>query len=151
MENKDIQLRPTSIFAFIKILPVISLSVIFLYLSWQLSPLIIWFSLVATIVALYRYFYIRKLSYQITGEYIRITKGIFFKRIDQVELYRVKDYVITQPPIMQLFRLMNVTLKSTDNENPVIQMIGIPRSDLIDEIRERVQQARKNNQIYEIN
>lgn len=52
---------------------------------------------------------------------------------------------------MQLFRLMNVILKSTDNEDPVVCMTGIPRSDLIDELRGRVQQARKNNNIYEIN
>jgi hypothetical protein len=66
-------------------------------------------------------------------------------------MYRIKDYIITQPPVLQLFRLMNVTLKSTDRENPVIWLRGIPRSDLIDEIRGRVQEARKHNQIYEIN
>ena len=151
MENKDIQLRPASIFAFIKILHILLLSIIFLYLSLALSPYLIWFSFFGTMAALYRYLFIRKLSYQISGEYIRITKGIFFKRVDQTELYRVKGYVILQPPVLQLFRLMHVTLQSTDIENPVIQMIGIPRSDLIDEIRDRVQQARKYNQIYEIN
>ena len=111
----------------------------------------IWLSLVASVLALYRYFYIRRLTYLITTEYIRIRQGIFFKRIDQVELYRIKDYIVAQSPTMQLFRLMNVILKSTDNENPVVSMTGIPRSDLIDELRERVQQARKNNNIYEIN
>lgn len=127
------------------------LAAIFLFLSWKLSPSIIWFSLTATIIALYRYSYTRRLTYLITCDYIRISKGIFFKRVDQVELYRVKDYIIMQPPVMQLLRLMNVILKSTDSENPVVSMAGIPRSDLIDEIRDRVQVARKNNKIYEIN
>lgn len=66
-------------------------------------------------------------------------------------MYRVKDYIVTQPPVLQLFRLMNVILKTTDPENPVIWMRGIPRSDLIDAIRERVQEARRLNKIYEIN
>jgi len=33
----------------------------------------------------------------------------------------------------------------------VVRVYVIPRSDLIDELRSRVQQARKNNNIYEIN
>lgn len=151
MENKNIQLRPTPIYAFMKCLSLMFLSAIFLFLSWKLAPTIIWFGFGTTIITLYRYFYICHLTYLVTSEYIRISKGIFFKRVDQVELYRVKDYVITQPPVMQLFRLMNVILKSTDSENPVVLMSGIPRSDLIDEIRARVQEARKNDNIYEIN
>lgn len=151
MENKNIQLRPTAIYAFMKCLPLISLAATFLFLSWKLSPSFIWFSFAATIITLYRYLYTRRLTYLITCDFIRISKGIFFKRVDQVELYRIKDYVITQPPVMQLFRLMNVILKSTDSENPVVTMTGIPRSDLIDEIRARVQEARKNDNIYEIN
>jgi uncharacterized membrane protein YdbT with pleckstrin-like domain len=151
MENTNIQLRPAATYAFIECLPLILLSVIFLFLSWKLSPYIIWFSLAASIFLLYRYLYIRRLTYLVTPEYIRITNGILVKRVDQVELYRVKDYIIIQPPVLQLFGLMNVILKSTDGENPVVKLYGIPRSDLIDELRSRVQQARKNNNIYEIN
>jgi uncharacterized membrane protein YdbT with pleckstrin-like domain len=151
METNDIQLRPTAIFALIKILPLILLTAGLLFLAWELSPLFIFFGIFTTGIALYRYVYIRNLVYLITFQYVRISKGIFFKRVDQVEMYRIKDYIITQPPVLQLFRLMNVTLKSTDRENPVIWLRGIPRSDLIDEIRGRVQEARKHNQIYEIN
>ena len=151
MENTNIELRPAAIYAFMKCLPLIILSALILFLSYRLSASFIWLSLAASIIALYRYFYIRRLRYLITAEFIRISKGICFKRVDQVELYRIKDYIVTQPPIMQLFRLMNVVLKSTDNENPIVAMLGIPRSDLIDQLRARVQQARKNNNIYEIN
>ncbi|GGH11888.1 hypothetical protein GCM10007352_18340 [Mucilaginibacter phyllosphaerae] len=68
-----------------------------------------------------------------------------------LEIYRVKDYVITQSFILQLLGLMNLNLKSTDAENPVICMVGIPESDVIDTIRDYVQEARKHNRIYEIN
>jgi uncharacterized membrane protein YdbT with pleckstrin-like domain len=151
MKTNDIQLRPTAIFAFIKTLPLILLTSCLLFLAWDLSPYFIFFGIFTTAIALYRYAYIRNLDYLITFQYVRISRGIFFKRVDQVEMYRIKDYIITQPPVLQLFRLMNVTLKSTDGENPVIWLKGIPQSDLIDEIRERVQKARKHNQIYEIN
>lgn len=87
----------------------------------------------------------------LTAEYIRVTRGIFFKRIDQVELFRVKDYIITQSFLLQVFKLMYLTLKSTDPENPVIRFAGIPESDITDTIRDRVLAARKHNNIYELN
>ena len=87
----------------------------------------------------------------ITPEVVRITRGLFFKRTDQVEMYRIKDYIITQPFMLQVFHLMDLTLKSTDPENPVICLRGIPESDIIDTIRDHVQEARRHNRIYELN
>lgn len=99
----------------------------------------------------YRYLYIRNIRYVVTDEIIRVTRGIFFKRTDQVELFRVKDYILEQPFVLQIFRLMDLCLKSTDPENPVIWLRGIPYSDLVDTLREYVQRARQHNRIYEIN
>ena len=53
--------------------------------------------------------------------------------------------------MLQLFKLMDLTLKTTDPENPVIWLRGIPESDIIDTIRDYVQEARKHNKIFEIN
>lgn len=60
-------------------------------------------------------------------------------------------YVITQPLILQLFRLMNLTLKTTDPENKTIMLTGIPVSDIVDTIRGHVQEARQHNRIFEVN
>lgn len=125
--------------------------VIFLFLAWRLSLYFIGFGIVVAGTAWYRILYLRNFQYLISSEHIRISLGIFFKRMDQVELYRVKDYIVTQSFVLQLFRLMNVTLKSTDPENPVISFIGVPYSDLIETIRERVQEARRVNKIVELN
>lgn len=139
------------LFSFLKALPLILLAITFLMLAWWLSPYFILFSLGVSGAAWYRLLYFRSFSYLITAEYIRITQGIFFKRTDQVEMFRVKDYIITQSFLLQVCRLMYLTLKSTDPENPVIQFRGIPESDITDTIRERVLSARKNNNIYELN
>ncbi|SIP95095.1 hypothetical protein SAMN05421821_101240 [Mucilaginibacter lappiensis] len=58
-------------------------------------------------------------------------------------MFRVKVYIITQSFILQLARLMYLTLKTTDPENAVIHFLGVPESDITDIIRERVQEARK--------
>jgi uncharacterized membrane protein YdbT with pleckstrin-like domain len=147
----NIELKPAMIFAFCKTLPLILLATALLLLAWYLSPYFIGFSFIVACFAWYRLLYIRNVRYLITPEYIRVSRGIFFKRIDQVELFRVKDYIITQPFVLQAFRLMDLTLKSTDGENPVIWLRGIPESDITDTIRDRVQEARKHNKIYELN
>ena len=139
------------LFAFLNAFPLILLAITFLLLAWWLSPYFILFSLGVCGATWYRLLYIRSFQYLITEEYIRLTRGIFFKRVDQVEMFRVKDYIITQSFMLQICKLMYLTLKSTDPENPVIQLKGIPESDLVDTLRERVLAARKNNNIYELN
>lgn len=147
----DIMLKPSVIFAFIKVLPLLTLALTFLFLAWKLSPYFIVFGIAVAGFAWYRILFLRSWEYLIGKEYIKISRGIFFKRIDQVEMYRVKDYIVTQSFILQIFRIMDVTLKSTDPENPVIWLRGIPLSDIIETIRERVQEARKINKIIELN
>ena len=149
--DHEILLKPAVLFAFLKTFPILLIAIIFLLLAWWLSPLFIFFSLAVIAMGWYRFLYIRNSRYVITPEVIRISRGIFFKRTDQVELFRVKDYIVTQPFLLQLFRLMDVTLKSTDPENPIIWLRGIPESDIIDTIRERVQETRQHNKIFEIN
>jgi len=151
MQTNEIQLKPAMIFAFLKTLPLIFCATSFLLLAWWLSPCFLLFSFGCSLMAWYRFLYIRSSLYFITLEVIRISRGIFFKRIDQVEMFRVKDYIITQPFTLQLFRLMDLTLKSTDPENLVIWLRGIPQSDIIDTIREHVQEARQHNRVFEIN
>jgi hypothetical protein len=46
---------------------------------------------------------------------------------------------------------MNVILKTTDQENLIVSMRGIPVSDIIEVIRNYVQSARQHNNLYEIN
>lgn len=146
-----IQLRPAGFFAFIKISPLILCTIGFLLLAWRCCPVLIWLSLLCILMAFYRFIYIRNIRYEVSPEIIRISRGIFFKRIDQVELFRVKDYILTRSFLLQLFGLMDLELKSTDPVNPVIWLRGIPYSDLMDTIRAHVQEARQHNRIYEIN
>jgi len=147
----DIRLRPSPIFAFFKIMPFIISAIGFTWLANRYFPPLIWLSLLSSLFTIYRYIFIRKVIYLVTPQYIRITKGIFFKQIDTVELFRVKDYIIIEPPLLQLFKLMDLHLKTTDPENPILWLRGIPQSDIIDIIRERVLETRKHNQIVEIN
>jgi uncharacterized membrane protein YdbT with pleckstrin-like domain len=147
----DIPVKPSPVFALIKAAPFMICAAGFLFLADRYFTGLVWLSLFSSLFALYRYLYIRTVLYLVTTDYIRISKGVFFKQIDTVELFRVKDYSITEPFLLQILRLMDVHLKTTDPENPVIWLRGIKQSGLIDVIRERVLQSRQHNRIYEIN
>lgn len=144
-------IKPAPIFAFLKITPLLFMAIVLLFIAWQTIPSIVFLSLSIVFFAIYRFIYIRKITYFLSAEILKISRGIFFKRTDTVELYRIKDYILTQPFILQIFRLMDLTLKTTDPENPIIWLRGIPLSDLIDTIRNHVQEARQHNKIVEIN
>jgi len=149
--NTGIELKPSPIFAFLKITPLILCATAALYISNRYFIELLWLSLICMLFAIYRYIFIRRVIYLVTQEYIRVSKGIFFKQIDTVELFRVKDYIITEPFLLQVFQLMDLHLKTTDPENPVIWLRGISQSNIIDIIRERVLERRQHNRIFEIN
>jgi uncharacterized membrane protein YdbT with pleckstrin-like domain len=146
-----IEIRPAVIFAFIKISGLLLAAAGFLLLAWRYFPALIWLSVAIVLFAAYRYLYIRRIRYLITPEYLQVNRGLFFRQVDTVELFRVKDYILEQPFILQIFRLMDLHLKTTDPENPEIWLRGIPLSNLVEELRERVLETRKHNRVYEIN
>jgi uncharacterized membrane protein YdbT with pleckstrin-like domain len=151
LEPQVIELRPATIFAFIKVFPLILFTIGFLLLACRYWPGLLCLSFIGMVMAVFRFLYIRNIRYTLTPEILRISRGIFFKRTDQVELYRLKDYVVIRSFLLQMFGLMDVELKGTDPENPVVWLRGIPFSDLVDTIRNHVQNARGVNKIYEIN
>lgn len=151
MKDNEIILRPSRLYALAKAIPMLLLTIIFLLLAWCLSAFFILFSFVTFGVAWYRFLLIRNRRYLVEPEYIRTISGIMFKTFELVELYRIKDYTITQTFLHQLFGIMNLTLRTTDPGNPLIFIRGIPESDIVDTIRNRVQRARENNKIVEIN
>jgi uncharacterized membrane protein YdbT with pleckstrin-like domain len=148
---QTIEIKPAVLFAFVKVLPFLIATFGFLWLAWHYWPGLVWLAAASALMAVYRYLYIRRIRYTITDEYLQISRGLFFRRVDTLELFRVKDYVLEQPLLLQILRLMDLQLFTTDPVNPQVWLRGIPRSDLVEQLRERVLDTRRHNRIYEIN
>jgi membrane protein YdbS with pleckstrin-like domain len=142
---ETINLRPAAIYAIARVSMLIFIAICLAALAWLFVPAFIFLSILAMVIALYRFLLIRHTKYELTPELLHIKTGLLLKRTDSLEFYRIKDYIITQNPFMQL------TLISTDPENKQVTLTGIPHSDLPDTIRELVQQARQRNKIVELN
>ncbi|MGZ3943317.1 MAG: PH domain-containing protein [Mucilaginibacter sp.] len=148
---ETINIKPAALFAFFKIIPFLIAALGFVWLAWHYWPGLIWLAGVSATFAVYRYLYVRRIRYIITTEYLQVNRGLFFRRVDTIELFRVKDYTLEQPFVLQILRLMDLQLLTTDPINPVVWLRGIPLSDLVDQLRERVLETRRHNRIYEIN
>lgn len=80
---------------------------------------------------------------EITTERLRITQGIFSKRTDEVELYRVRDSTFIQPFLLRMFGKGNLQLNTDDATTPVVTLPGIPADQgLRDRLRTSVEACR---------
>ena len=86
----------------------------------------------------------------ITREQIKIYQGVLSKRINYIELYRVYDYEEKQSFIQSLINNTNIYIYSGDKSTPELLMNGLKaNSDIIQTIRNRVEEQKKKKGIYE--
>lgn len=108
-------------------------------------------SLVILLYSFYRYIDLLICTkWIITIEQIIIKKGVFFKTINYIELYRVYDYEEKKSFIQALVGNTNISIHSGDKSHPVLDMRGLKEdNNIIPIIRERVENQRETKQIYE--
>jgi uncharacterized membrane protein YdbT with pleckstrin-like domain len=78
-------------------------------LFWLLIPWAVW-----------RYLVTRCTRYEVTSERISYEYGVLSKRVEEIELYRVKDTGFDQPFWLRLVGLGHVVLRSSDRSDPVL-------------------------------
>ncbi|SDH53155.1 membrane protein YdbS, contains bPH2 (pleckstrin homology) domain [Pedobacter terrae] len=149
-QERYLQLSPTTSYCFLSVFGLLFIAIGLLVGAFWLNMLCLP-AIVVLAMAFYRFFYIRLTLYILTAETLKIRTGIFSYTLVTLELYRVKDYVIKQNLIMRILKIMTLTLFTTDKQDVVIALNGIPQSNLNDTIRDLVQRARAKSKIIEIN
>ena len=77
------------------------------------------------IYALYKYFVARGTVYKITSQRVVIETGFFSKRMEQIDLYRVVDYVVERPFGQRMAGTGNIVLEAMDKTTPEIRIEGV--------------------------
>jgi uncharacterized membrane protein YdbT with pleckstrin-like domain len=67
----------------------------------------------------------RGTHYKITSQRVVIERGIFSKRLEQIDLYRVVDYVVDRPFSQRLMGTGNIILEAMDKTTPEIRIDGV--------------------------
>lgn len=150
-KNVIAKFSPSKIYALIMVSPFLLLSTLAIIVSVIFYPILIFLGIVLSFMAWVRYISVIYIKYTLTVETLTVRTGIISRQFNNLELYRVKDYIVTQSVSERLFGLMTVTLITNDITNPTVKLQGILVSNITETIRDLVQKARNNNRILEIN
>jgi len=68
----------------------------------------------------------RGTEYKVTTRRITIERGLFSKRLEQIDTYRIKDYVVERPLGQRLLGNGNIQLLTVDATTPLVELRALP-------------------------
>jgi uncharacterized membrane protein YdbT with pleckstrin-like domain len=105
-------------------------------------PVILWVA---------RWWITKSTSYELTSQRLKIGTGILNRKLDELELFRVKDYAMDQPLFLRLVGLGNLTLVTSDASTPTVAIRAIANVEAVREkLRNAVQAERDRKRVREM-
>lgn len=152
MKTKSFILKPTSVFATLNSIVFFVISIILVAIPYYFSlPYVfIFISVIPFFLGVYKFIYWKLVRYEVNVNQLKYTRGVFNLQEDYLELYRVKDFVKSQPLHLRIFNIMNFTINTSDVSHPTLIMKGIPVSNIADVLRELVEKSRITNRVFEV-
>lgn len=109
---------------------------------------LLFFLVVPVFYAVWKWLVLRNIKYELTSERLQIRQGVLNKELDELELYRVRDYKLEQPLILRLFSLGNITLRTSDTSHPVITLRAIRDGEQVrEQLRKYVEECRVKKRV----
>jgi uncharacterized membrane protein YdbT with pleckstrin-like domain len=107
--------------------------------------------IIPAIYALWFYLLLRSNTFELTTQRLRITTGLINQKIDEVELYRVKDILIVRVWWMRLAGLGTIHLETSDRSLPKIEIPAMKDSlELREKVRKLVETMRDSKRVREM-
>ncbi|TDU81499.1 PH (Pleckstrin Homology) domain-containing protein [Prosthecobacter fusiformis] len=90
-------------------------------------------------------------AYELTTQRLKISSGILNRKLEELELFRVKDYAMDQPLFLRMMGLGNLTLITSDMSTPTVEINAIPGVEGVREmLRTAVQAERDRKRVREL-
>jgi len=129
-------------------LSMLIITVIIVVLSIMFFPPAALAAVIPLLYMFYKWLVIRNNRYKITTERLFFTTGIFSKKTEAMELYRVRDIDIYEPFWQRIFKLGNIEITSSDATDPKLMLYAVPNpSSLQNEIRKNVEIRRDTKRV----
>ena len=112
--------------------------VVCVLLCWLVVPIF---------VALWKWLVVKNIRYELTTERLKLRQGVLNRVLDEIELYRVRDYRLEQPFFLRIFSLGNIIVRTTDTTHPLLVMRAVRDGEnVLEALRRNVEEcrARKN-------
>lgn len=89
--------------------------------------------------------------YELTTQRLKVCTGIFNKHLDELELFRVKDYSMIRPFFLRMMGLGHLTMVTSDISTPTLTIKAIPNVEQVREmLRTSVQAERDRKRVREL-
>ena len=103
------------------------------------------------VLPIVRYLKTRFVHYSFSTERVIVKEGIFSQSINEIELYRVRDYSTFKPFFLRIFGLGHLEIISSDRTNPTLRLKAIKEPENVMKVlRDHVELARKATQTREV-
>jgi len=100
---------------------------------------------------LWKWLTVKNTKYELTTQRLRTRHGILNKKIDELELYRVRDYKLDQPLFLRLFSLGNIILITSDKSHPQVILTALPNGEeLKEQLRTFIEECRSKKRVMEV-
>lgn len=108
-------------------------------------------ALVPLAMIVWKWVVVASTQYELTTERLKLRTGVFNKEMDEVELYRVRDFRVEQPFFLRLFSLATLVLQTSDKSNPVVVLRAIRGWEQVrEDIRTYVEACRQRKGVREL-
>ncbi len=101
--------------------------------------------------AVWKWLTVKCRVYELTSQRLRLFEGVFNRKIDEIELYRVKDTNIEQPFFLRMFGLGILNLETSDRSHPKVSIEAISDVATVREhVRKHVELLRDQKRVREV-
>jgi uncharacterized membrane protein YdbT with pleckstrin-like domain len=112
---------------------------------------ILFWLVIPIFIILWKWLVVKNTKYELTTERLKIRHGVLNKKMDDLELYRVRDFKLERPFILRLFSLGNIILQTSDKSHPVVILRAIRNGEQIrEQIRNMVEACRVKKRVREV-
>lgn len=113
--------------------------------------LLISFLVVPLFIIFWKWLSTRMTITEITNQRLIKRTGVLNRQIDEVELYRIKDYRLDRPLSLRIFGLSNISLVTSDELNPTVTIRAVRDGEALrNTIRSLVEKRREEKGVREI-
>ena len=91
----------------------------------------------------------RSTKFRVTTTVIEYERGLISKRIDMVQLWRIRDVVYKQTIVDRMLGIAHVEVVAQDVKNPDLEIVGMPASrQLFEQLRDSIEIQRQHKNVY---
>lgn len=104
---------------------------------------------VALLVGVGLLLYRRSIKVRVSTTSIEFERGVFSKRIDVLQLWRVRDLAYKQNLIDRVLGIAHVEVMAQDLTTPVLEIVGMPASrELFEQLRDSIEIQRQAKNVF---